>query len=726
MNQTSIHTAKIMLISLCFAAFSLTGGAASFAELTDTVTKAQTDTVKARTNGVNLDSLERAADKIELGTVTVTAEQRQMNAGTESFLVTNEMRKGTISASQMLNNVPGIAVDLTSETVNVGLDKDVMILVNGQEVAPEFARSINPKRIRTVEIQRYPAGKFSNVPVLVNLVLKEDYEGWDISARAYGAAGMRTPHPANGSGSVNFIYSLNKWDFNFSAKTNGSRSYGASSFSRKILDKITESTPVANWKDPNMKMHGKGTTVFAATKYRIDKKNTLTFELNSQIKSHRNNQHDEVSVITPDKQFSRVENTNLKYTNDEYSAKIGYMGQYTGKSAFGADLTYDFYRVNDNSVFSQDNDPVSSSYTKGKKNFVSFFAGGYQAFNDKMFMQLNTRATWRDYKNRYADKQDDFFTSEELRDQTDIRFSWRPKNELQFVAGGSLYMLKQTQNRHGEKSKQTHIDPVPYFYGFWKFHKDWWINGTYYSEVQYPVLDNLSPNVVQTGDYMWKQGNPSLRSSILQYVTSMLDYKGKLRLHYIWVANRHERSDYYSVFDDGVMQTMVNGKFHHWYLGLEGNFNLPHNMRWTFRAFHQRKSREYADLGTRKGKVWYLETELSYFHRPSGLALVGNYYFGQQNEPLLQGINKQPIDHLKLTAQKMFLKNRLTAAMSVQFPVRMGHRLNTTAIDIPGFQSHYAYDPRIRNSMVSLNIRVAFGNEKARKLSNSMNLEQEK
>ena len=74
----------------------------------------------------------------------------------------------------------------------------------------------------------------------------------------------------------------------------------------------------------------------------------------------------------------------------------------------------------------------------------------------------------------------------------------------------------------------------------------------------------------------------------------------------------------------------------------------------------------------------------------------------------------------------MFLKNRLTAAMSVQFPVRMGHRLNTTTIDIPGFQSHYAYDPRIRNSMVSLNIRVAFGNEKARKLSNSMNLEQEK
>lgn len=520
--------------------------------------------------------------------------------------------------------------------------------------------------------------------------------------------------------------STKKWDFNFSADTNGDRSYMASSFKRTILDKITEETPVANWKDPNTRMHGKNTNLFGAARYRIDQKNKLTFEVSSKTGGFRSNRVDHVTEITPESKSQRVDYFNDRYNNDQYSAKIYYEGDYSSSSYFESDLTYDFYKVTENSRFSQDNTLSSQSDVKGKKNYLSLFLGGGQKFSDNVFMQYTNRTTWRNYRQKYPDATSDFFSSDEIRNLTNLRFSWRPKNELQFVAGGTLYAIKQTQHRYDEKSKQTHINPVPYFYGFWKFHKDWWINGTYYSEVQYPVLDHLSPNVVQTGDYMWSQGNPNLRSSILQYITSMLDYKGKLRLHYIWVANRHERSTYYTVFDDGVMRTRVNGKFHHWYLGLEGNFNLPHNMRWTFRAFHQRKSREYADLGTRKGKVWYLETELSYFHRPSGLALVGNYYFGQQNEPLLQGINKQPIDHLKLTAQKMFLKNRLTAAMSVQFPVRMGHRLNTTTIDIPGFQSHYAYDPRIRNSMVSLNIRVAFGNEKARKLSNSMNLEQEK
>ncbi len=34
---------------------------------------------------------------------------------------------------------------------------------------------------RKVEIMRYPAGKYSDYPVVLNIELADDYKGWDVS-----------------------------------------------------------------------------------------------------------------------------------------------------------------------------------------------------------------------------------------------------------------------------------------------------------------------------------------------------------------------------------------------------------------------------------------------------------------------------------------------------------------------------------------------------------------
>jgi hypothetical protein len=725
MNQSKILITSLFILLLVSTTTSQ-ASASRLALATDTITKIATDTVTGRSHGVDLDSLERAADRAEqLGTVTVTANLHQMNNGTETFIVTNEMRKGTISASQMLNNVPGISVDLTSEKVNIDGHKDVMILVNGQPSPVSFARSINPKRIEKVEIQRYPAGRFSNVPVLVNLVLKENYEGWDVAVRGFGETGIRTPHPTNGNGSVNFIYSLNKWDFNFSAETYGRRNYSASSYHRTIHDTIKVETPTANWRNPNSRMHAKGTDIFGAAKYSFNKNHSLRIEANAKIGGYRGHTDNDITETLPTAKINHEDVLNAKYNNDEYSAKIAYSGSLK-KTSLSADLTYDFYKVNENSSFTTDRQLSSESHTRGKKNFVNLYIDGLRPINDKVFLQVTNNLTWRDYKNRNAGSDDYFFTSDNLRNRTDLRLAWRPKPNMQFVAGGSLFVDRQSQEQGEEKKTKTHVSPIPYLHTYWKFHKDWYIIGRYYSEVIYPVLDQLSPNLTQVDDYVWNQGNPNLRSTIFKYLTGIIDYKGKLKLNYTWATHDNDVADVFNAANPQIIQSRVNCKFSHWYINLEGNFKLPLNLYATFRAMHQQKSYNNAAYGKHTGKVWYLESQLSYFHRQSGLAIVGDYYVGHEQTPLLQGYTHRPIDMLKLTAQKVFFKNHLSAALSVQFPVRTSHRLTTTTINTPGYQSVTHVDNRINNSMVSLNLRVAFGNQKARRLSNSMNLEKEK
>lgn len=95
----------------------------------------------------------------ELKDVVVVADMVSRNASKETIFITDSLRKGTVSAIQLLAKLPGITTDWGTDEVNVGKDKNVPIVINGKEVKREYAISLNPKRIKKVEIMRYPAGK---------------------------------------------------------------------------------------------------------------------------------------------------------------------------------------------------------------------------------------------------------------------------------------------------------------------------------------------------------------------------------------------------------------------------------------------------------------------------------------------------------------------------------------------------------------------------------------
>ena len=93
--------------------------------------------------------------KVEnLKEVVAVADMVSRNASKETVFITDSLRKGTTSAIQLLAKIPGITTDWGTDEVNVGKDKNVPVIINGKEVKREYAISINPKRIKTVEIMR--------------------------------------------------------------------------------------------------------------------------------------------------------------------------------------------------------------------------------------------------------------------------------------------------------------------------------------------------------------------------------------------------------------------------------------------------------------------------------------------------------------------------------------------------------------------------------------------
>ena len=114
---------------------------------------------------------------VALSSVTVTADAHHQNAYSETFLISDSIRASANSAAMMIGNLPGFKVDWISENISIGSDQNVPIIVNGREMGFQYAKSINPKRIKTIQVQRFPTGQYSDYPILINIELFDNYVG---------------------------------------------------------------------------------------------------------------------------------------------------------------------------------------------------------------------------------------------------------------------------------------------------------------------------------------------------------------------------------------------------------------------------------------------------------------------------------------------------------------------------------------------------------------------
>lgn len=146
-----------------------------------------------------------------LNEVVVTEAPVVREAGKDSYIITPELREGTMSAAQLMRRLQGFVVDPISESVSIAKDKDIPVVVNDKEVTHKYAMSLNPERIKRIEVLRYPAGRFSGIPILINIVLNSNYIGTDGSLYATADAVLNGSATNSQSAGANVVSSFGRW-----------------------------------------------------------------------------------------------------------------------------------------------------------------------------------------------------------------------------------------------------------------------------------------------------------------------------------------------------------------------------------------------------------------------------------------------------------------------------------------------------------------------------------
>ena len=655
----------------------------------------------------------------ELKDVVVVADMVSRNASKETIFITDSLRKGTVSAIQLLAKLPGITTDWGTDEVNVGKDKNVPIVINGKEVKREYAISLNPKRIKKVEIMRYPAGKYSDYPVVLNIELADDYKGWDVSAFTRNLYSFRNKHSNRVAMGTSFTYTLPKVNLYGSLSFNHRQNYDVSGYEYSSMSDLMIKSEAADYKKPNISTRNNMGSFSLGADYRLSNNQILSAQ--AWIERKGTKQNDSFSVFNNDKFYEL--NSLDDFKTDDYTIGLFYKGKFANHLNLSSELIYNRYDIHEDRIYSEKDNIVLSPY-KGNKNYWRYYLSANYYLGNKVSLWADYTQIWKDYSNSDRNENIVLYNSKETRSKLMGAISYQPFRNFNALLGSHLLTVKDENQQTAVSEK--HTSWMPLFKGYWKPVKWMYLQYNYFCDVEYPNLDQLSTIRWQVNDVLWHRGNSELKPRIMHYSEITVNFVNIVKIDYMYKQSKDEIIDYYQQEEDKTYQTQANCNYRHNYLGMEGDYNLGKGVELSFVANYQWYHRYMKDDTKHFGRTWYLDTQLLWNVPNTKLSFMASYFLRHDKLPLLQGKQYDEEEKLFVGTSYSLLKGKLPISLEVSIPTSMISKKTYTKVSLPNFAYQIYGDNRVNAFVALISVKYSLGKGKTTKLNNSKNLDMEK
>lgn len=655
----------------------------------------------------------------ELKDVVVVADMVSRNASKETIFITDSLRKGTVSAIQLLAKLPGITTDWGTDEVNVGKDKNVPIVINGKEVKREYAISLNPKRIKKVEIMRYPAGKYSDYPVVLNIELADDYKGWDVSTFTRNLYSFRNKHSNREAIGTSFTYTLPKVNLYGSLSFNHRQNYDVSGYEYSSMSDLMIKSEAADYKKPNISTRNNMGSFSLGADYRLSNNQILSAQ--AWIERKGTKQNDSFSVFNNDKFYEL--NSLDDFKTDDYTIGLFYKGKFANHLNLSSELIYSRYDIHEDRIYSEKDNIVLSPY-KGNKNYWRYYLSANYYLGNKVSLWADYTQIWKDYSNSDRNENIVLYNSKETRSKLMGAISYQPFRNFNALLGSHLLTVKDENQQTAVSEK--HTSWMPLFKGYWKPVKWMYLQYNYFCDVEYPNLDQLSTVRWQVNDVLWHRGNSELKPRIMHYSEITVNFVNIVKIDYMYKQSKDEIIDYYQHEEDKTYQTQANCNYRHNYLGMEGDYNLGNGVELSFVANYQWYHRYMKDDTKHFGRTWYLDTQLLWNVPNTKLSFMASYFLRHDKLPLLQGKQYDEEEKLFVGTSYSLLKGKLPISLEVSIPTSMISKKTYTKVSLPNFAYQIYGDNRVNAFVALISVKYSLGKGKTTKLNNSKNLDMEK
>jgi hypothetical protein len=577
--------------------------------------------------------------------------------------------------ADLLDKIPGIRYDKTSQAFRVDGRGGVLLMLDGMWQSPAYLKNLSSQQIRAVEVVREPSGRFlsGEYGVIVNLIPEKEMKGYglflsDISAANLsgnnGSDFLAKEQPAAGasymhqkvSAYATCLYNRERWNMPMRREL--------------VYDGVR--LPLAA--DPGELYRSQNHHLAAGAAYRVNDSHTLSLEADYT----EGNLYSEYEYMTERHVLSNISNRTLKNRTQNLTAnriatgRLSWQGKIGRRLRMSGDVHYDYYYNDMENLLDviedgRTNNRGEDRYSEYRQQAGFTLEAGYR-LTEQVHLNAGHTGTRRRYASGSAHGKD-FFDYNEYRNLTFAYFSCEPSAKIYAVAGAGV----ESVNIRNRAEAKRFVRFLPYLQLKYRPTPALEIHAGYTARPHYPVLYQLSPMTVKVDSILSQTGNPGLAPS-LQHTLSVrfgwadrLTVEPSVRFVRDGFSESYMKSDYrlYRTFRNmDSKEYAVYGRYSH---SPGKNIRLAGNL--TF--YHARTS---AGGVANTVSSWLAGAEAAYYHPGRHFGLLLGYYRNMKKHLLWQGYQMLDKDNWLLEVNKLFPRTGLSLTLSWIPPLSFGIR----------------------------------------------------
>jgi len=676
-------------------------------------------------------------DETQLNEVTVTASGVQYHVDRNSYVITDDMRKKASNAQELLDQIHGIRVDKVTNTIKVGNETAVLLLVDGMQQSQEYIKNLAPDRIQRIEVVNEPTGRYlsEGYAAIINYVLKKDYTGYDFLVRNFT---IPSPFGSNGDDwlmneqpLLGFTYTRNK------VSLYGHFAYGHSRWNTPVERYVSYGKSIAyesekvTTDNPNDFYKYNGNYATIGLNYHLTDNHTLSVQAEQTYSNIRTEiQFWKKMANNPDEDFYDMNDRTLNRTKDhDWVGTVFYKGQINDRWNLYSDFSYNYYY---NSIY---NEYISTQRTEsGWQSETSFSLREYEenrkltSFNVEANYKLSSILTfnlgysniWRRY-NSDSKAGENFLDYKETRNKFFFYLSLNPSERWKIKLGTAVENIdiKEKEAKRQEWSLQ------PYLQLNYEAGKNLNIHAAYVTNNYYPSLYQLSPMTTAIDTFLLQIGNPNLQSAIRHSASLRFTFWNRISLVPSFKYTPKRISEIYTRQGQDYFRSFANINAKQY--GIQVLLDQPLGKYFTLNGmymYYYGKVKYEQIRNSERG--WLLDIDLNYFHPAHNLGVTLGYYRGLEKSMMLQGYQNINMDNWILSFSKQWWDNRLSLSVDYILPLSLGVRWDQKKeINTPDFQEKVSQSLRTYENMLLVRLGFRFNSGQVKQTGKKSTIERE-
>ncbi len=453
---------------------------------------------------------------VTLKEAAVVESARKVEVDRESYVITDSLRKGTISAREVLEKLPGMSYIPHTDELRLDGDANILLLVNGMEKDPTYIKTLPPERIRKVEIIRNPVGRYGleGYAAVINILLFEDYHGVQLNVSQMGAFSLSRKYNEfpviNTNGWANLTYAAGPVTFYLSNQNYAGWISSRKRERRHMHDGILRINSTGDsfsgrydfWTLPGQA----GMDYFMAADHQLNLEAAYEEPMIPSRDSSR------LLMQFPDSTILRQENvTDQRYHRRTLTAR--YTGKLSPRLGLRSQLKRQGQADEEETVITW-NDTAGYSRRRHRRTAIwsAYLEGDYML---NRFWTFSAGYAYRGRRSRESVWQHteggaslpDSFLYADSKHQGYLYLS-RQNNGWGIKAGTAVEAIR-TENDRGYGYR--FLMPAPALDLLWKPHPMLSVKAKYRGTVDYPSTEQLSPVRTRLDALIFQEGDPSLQ-----------------------------------------------------------------------------------------------------------------------------------------------------------------------------------------------------------------------